>query len=143
MKKRTITAINTTFELNAIIAGAIPAAARREPQHPSKRCFQALRIAVNDEIGSIESMLEAAPELLKPKGRLCVISFHSLEDRLVKKVFAANAKSCVCPRDAPICICETTPKLRLITRKPIIADKNETEHNPRARSAKLRVAERL
>jgi len=143
VRKRTAAPVNTTFELNEIIIGAIPAAARRQAAHPSKRCFQALRIAVNDELGKIEKMLDAAPELLRQNGRLCVISFHSLEDRLVKKSFAAWAKGCICPADAPICICGNTPKFKLITRKPVTAGTEETKRNPRARSAKLRIASRL
>ena len=143
VKRRSAQVIDTTFKLNDAILAAIPAKARREPQHPSKRCFQALRIAVNDELGSLISILDRAPELLNPKGRLCIISFHSLEDRLVKKAFADYAKCCVCPKDIPVCVCQTKPKLKLITRKPIAAGLDETNRNPRARSAKLRVAERL
>ena len=142
-KKRTRTSIDTTFDLNETIISAIPAAARREAGHPSKRCFQALRIAVNDELGSISSMLDFAPSLLKPEGRLCVISFHSLEDRLVKKAFAEGAKGCRCSKDMPVCVCGVKPVLKLITKKPVTADINETEKNPRAASAKLRVAERI
>ena len=104
VKRRALSPIETTFGLNDIIISAIPAAARREAQHPSKRCFQALRIAVNDELGSIREMLGAAPQLLKPEGRICVISFHSLEDRLVKKSFAALARDCSCPKDIPVCV---------------------------------------
>jgi len=143
VKKRTTVPIETTFQLNDIITSAMPAAARRETQHPSKRCFQALRIAVNDELGSINELLDAAPSLLKPEGRICVISFHSLEDRLVKRAFLAAAKGCICPKGVPVCVCEITPTLKVITRKPITADKNEADNNPRARSAKLRIAERL
>jgi len=143
VKRRSAQAVDTTFKLNDAIIAAIPAKARREPQHPSKRCFQALRIAVNDELGSLISILDNAPELLKLKGRLCIISFHSLEDRLVKKAFANYAKNCLCPKDIPVCVCKTKPKLKLITRKPIAAGSDETNRNPRARSAKLRVAERL
>ena len=142
-KKRSLAPINTTFQLNDTIISAIPAAARREAQHPSKRCFQALRIAVNDELGSLRDMLNLVPELLKPEGRICVISFHSLEDRLVKKSFAIAAKGCVCPREVPVCICGIKPTLRLITRKPVTAGNDEVKQNPRARSAKLRIAERL
>ena len=143
VRKRTEAPINTTFELNEIILSAIPAAARREPQHPSKRCFQALRIAVGDELTAIKEMLGTAPLLLKPQGRICVISFHSLEDRIVKRAFAEYAKGCVCPKDFPVCVCKQTPTLKIITRKPIQASKTETELNPRARSAKLRIAERV
>jgi len=143
VKQRELEQIDTTFKLNDAIISAIPAAARREPQHPSKRCFQALRIAVNDELGSIKDMLEAAPALLKPEGRLSIISFHSLEDRLVKRAFAAGAKGCDCPGDLPVCVCGKKPTLKLITRKPIVAKAFEAERNPRARSAKLRIAERI
>jgi len=142
-KKRIKAPIDTTFELNDTIISAIPAAARREAGHPSKRCFQALRIAVNDELGSISSMLDFAPSLLKPKGRLCVISFHSLEDRLVKRAFAEGAKGCKCSKEMPVCICGEEPVYKLITRKPVTADIYELKNNPRAASAKLRIAERI
>jgi len=143
VRERAKEQIDTTFKLSEIIFSAIPAFARREAQHPSKRCFQALRIAVNDELGSIKDMLSIAPSLLKPKGRLCIISFHSLEDRLVKRAFAEGAKVCDCPRGAPVCICGKKPVLKVITRKPITASETEAESNPRARSAKLRIAERI
>ena len=143
VKKRAADKIDTTFDLNEVIKSAMPAAARRETQHPSKRCFQALRIAVNGELGSISNMLNVAPSLLSPGGRLSVISFHSLEDRLVKRAFAAEAKGCSCPRETPVCICGKKPTLKLITKKPIVADDKEVSINPRARSAKLRVAERV
>ncbi|MCL2425681.1 MAG: 16S rRNA (cytosine(1402)-N(4))-methyltransferase RsmH [Oscillospiraceae bacterium] len=143
VNERTKNKINTTFELNELIYKAIPAAARRKSSHPSKRCYQALRIAVNDELNSIVSMLVAAPSLLRLHGRLCVISFHSLEDRLVKKAFAAGAKGCTCPPDIPICVCGEKPTLKLITRKPIIASNDEMTNNPRSKSAKLRIAERI
>ncbi|MCL1835020.1 MAG: 16S rRNA (cytosine(1402)-N(4))-methyltransferase RsmH [Oscillospiraceae bacterium] len=135
--------IATTYELNSVILAAIPAAARREKQHPSKRCFQALRIAVNDELGAIDDMLEAAPDLLKRGGRLCVISFHSLEDKRVKAAFLSGADGCKCPKDFPVCVCGFTPKLKLIGKRPVTPAQDEIERNPRARSAKLRVAERL
>ena len=143
VKKRAAAQIGTTFELNDIIFSAIPAAARREPQHPAKRCFQAIRIAVNDELGCLEKMLDAAPRRLNKGGRLCVISFHSLEDRLVKNSFLAGAKGCVCPKDFPVCICGIKPTLKMITKKPIIPGEAESSGNPRARSAKLRIAERV
>jgi len=143
IKRRAVNQIDTTFKLNDTIISAVPAAARREAQHPSKRCFQAIRIAVNDELGSLRDMLENAPQLLKKEGRLNVISFHSLEDRLVKRAFAAGAKGCDCPGDLPVCICGKKPTLKLITRKPVVASTSETEKNPRARSAKLRIAERI
>jgi len=143
VNERTFGPIDTTFKLNDIITSALPAAARRETQHPSKRCFQALRIAVNDELGSISSMLNIAPSLLKQRGRLCIISFHSLEDRLVKKSFSDAARKCNCSKEMPVCVCELSPTLKLITRKPLTASNDETNRNPRARSAKLRIAERL
>jgi len=145
VRKRAAAPIETTFDLNSVIFSAIPAAARREQQHPSKRCFQALRIAVNDELGNLARLLEAAPDRLKQGGRLCVISFHSLEDRLVKNSFLARAKGCVCPKDFPVCVCGFEPTLKIITRKPIVPGEAETggNGNPRARSAKLRIAERI
>jgi len=143
IKKRLVSPIDTTFKLNDVIFSAIPAAARREAQHPSKRCFQALRIAVNDELDSIQQMLDSVPSLLNPGGRICVISFHSLEDRLVKQAFTACAKGCICSREMPACVCGVIPILKLITRKPVTADKIEAAANPRARSAKLRIAERI
>jgi len=143
VKQRALAKIDTTFKLNDVIISAIPSAARREAQHPSKRCYQALRIAVNDELGSLKEMLDATPELLNPEGRSCIISFHSLEDRLVKRAFAAGAKGCDCPGDFPVCICGKKPALKLITRKPVTANKSEISNNPRARSAKLRIAERI
>ena len=143
VKKRATTLIGSTFDLNSIIFSAIPAAARREAQHPSKRCFQALRIAVNDELGFIAEMLDSAPEKLKKGGRFCIISFHSLEDRLVKRSFTARAKTCTCPGDFPVCTCKTTPVLKIITKKPITPCEEESNLNPRSRSAKLRIAEKL
>ncbi len=135
--------IETTLELVDVIRGAMPAAALREKQHPAKRSFQATRIAVNDELGEIERMMDTAPELLNPGGRLCVISFHSLEDRIVKNGIARREKGCTCPREAPVCTCGFVQTLRSVTRKPIVPSEDETETNPRARSAKLRVAERV
>ena len=143
VRKREDKPINTTFELNGVITAALPAKARREKQHPSKRVFQALRIAVNDELGSIQRMLESAPDKLKPGGRICVISFHSLEDRLVKNAYASRVNGCVCAKDAPVCVCGFVPTLKLITKKPIGPGAAELEENPRARSAKLRIAEKL
>ena len=135
--------ITTTLELVDIIKGAMPAAALREKQHPAKRTFQAIRIAVNDELGAISAMMETAPDKLKKGGRLCVISFHSLEDRIVKSGINARENGCTCPREAPICTCGFVQTLKSVTRKPILPSEEEIEKNPRSRSAKLRVAERV
>ena len=135
--------VETTFELVDIIKGALPAAALREKQHPAKRCFQAIRIAVNDELGAISTLMDTAPDKLKIGGRLCVISFHSLEDRIVKSGIAARENGCTCPREAPICTCGFIKTLKSVCRKPILPGADEIERNPRARSAKLRVAERV
>ena len=135
--------IETTLELVDIIKGAMPAAALREKQHPAKRTFQAIRIAVNDELGAIARMMETAPDKLNIGGRLCVISFHSLEDRIVKSGIAARENGCTCPREAPVCTCGFVKTLRSVTRKPILPSEEELEVNPRSRSAKLRVAERV
>ncbi len=143
VKYRAERPIETTLELVGIIKSALPAAALREKQHPAKRCFQAIRIAVNDELGSIERMMETAPDKLNPGGRLCVISFHSLEDRIVKSGIAARENGCTCPREAPICTCGFVKTLRSVSRKPILPSEEELESNPRSRSAKLRVAERV
>ena len=143
VKYRAEKPIETTLELVGIIKSALPAAALREKQHPAKRCFQAIRIAVNDELGSIERMMETAPDKLNPGGRLCVISFHSLEDRIVKSGIAARENGCTCPREAPICTCGFVKTLRSVSRKPILPSEEELESNPRSRSAKLRVAERV
>ena len=135
--------VETTLELVDLIKSAMPASALREKQHPAKRSFQAIRIAVNDELGAVDKMLRAAVPHLNPGGRLAVISFHSLEDRIVKNGLAEYAKGCTCPPDFPVCVCGKTPQIRLVTRKPIISGPKELEENPRARSAKLRVAEKL
>ena len=135
--------INTTGQLVEIIKKAVPAAALREKQHPAKRTFQAIRIAVNDELGAVEKMMEEAPDLLAPGGRLAVISFHSLEDRIVKKGIQSRENGCTCPREAPICTCGFVQTLKSVNRKPITASEQELEENPRSRSAKLRVAERV
>lgn len=143
IRARSEQTINTTGELVEIIKKAVPAAALREKQHPAKRTFQAIRIAVNDELGAVEKMMEEAPDLLAPGGRLAVISFHSLEDRIVKKGIQARENGCTCPREAPVCTCGFVQTLRSVNRKPITASEQELEENPRARSAKLRVAERV
>ena len=135
--------IETTLELVDVIRSAMPPAALREKQHPAKRSFQAIRIAVNDELGSVEKAMEVAIPLLNPGGRLAIITFHSLEDRIVKTAMADAAKGCTCPPQFPVCVCGKKPKVKLISRKPIISGHEELEANPRARSAKLRVCEKL
>ena len=143
VRRRAERPIASTLDLVEVIRGAMPARALREKQHPAKRSFQAIRIAVNDELSAVDRMLQAAVPRLAPGGRLCVISFHSLEDRLVKNALAAFAKGCTCPPDFPVCVCGKVPEVRLVSRKPIVASPAELEENPRARSAKLRVAEKL
>ena len=143
VNKRSEKPIETTLELVDIIKGAMPAAALREKQHPAKRSFQAIRIAVNDELGAVESMVADAVPRLNVGGRLAIISFHSLEDRIVKTGMAEFAKGCTCPPDFPVCVCGKKPQIKLTPRKPIVADAEELKINPRARSAKLRVAEKL
>lgn len=134
--------IETTLQLVDVIRSAMPAAALREKQHPAKRSFQGIRIAVNDELAAVSDVVAEAIALLKPGGRLCVISFHSLEDRIVKRELAKAAKGCTCPPEFPVCICGKTPQVRLKPRKPILPGAEELNINPRARSAKLRVAEK-
>lgn len=135
--------IDTTLELVDVIKSAMPGQALREKQHPAKRSFQAIRIAVNDELNAVGDMMQAAIPRLNPGGRLAVITFHSLEDRIVKNAMAAAAKGCTCPPEFPVCVCGHTPQVRVVTRKPIVSGAEELERNPRARSAKLRVAEKL
>lgn len=135
--------IETTAELVDIIRKTMPAAALREKQHPAKRCFQALRIAVNDELGSLERMLEQAPGRLHDGGRLLIISFHSLEDRLVKEAIRSREAGCTCPKEFPVCTCGFVQTLRSVTRKPVVPAAKEMEANPRARSARLRIAEKV
>ena len=142
-RRRAERPIETTLELAELIRSAMPAQALREKQHPAKRTFQAIRIAVNDELGAVEDMLGKAVDLLNPGGRLAVITFHSLEDRIVKTAMAEAARGCTCPPEFPVCICGKKPRVRLVTRKPIVPGAAELEENPRARSAKLRVAEKL
>ena len=143
LARRSKKPIESTLELVDIIRSAMPSAALREKQHPAKRTFQAIRIAVNDELGAIARMMETAPDKLNRGGRLCVISFHSLEDRIVKSGIAARENGCTCPREAPVCTCGFVRTLRSVTRKPILPGAEELEANPRSRSAKLRVAERV
>ncbi len=135
--------IETTLELVDVIRGAMPPQALREKQHPAKRSFQAIRIAVNDELSSISDMMHAAIGRLAPGGILAVITFHSLEDRIVKSAMAQAAKGCTCPPEFPVCVCGKTPQVRVLTKKPIVPGPRELEENPRARSAKLRLAQKL
>lgn len=142
-RRREERTIETTLELVDIIRSAMPAAALREKQHPAKRSFQAIRIAVNDELGDLEKVLDAAIPALNPGGRLAIITFHSLEDRIVKNAMAAAAKGCTCPPNFPVCVCGKTPQVKVMTRKPITSSDEELNRNPRARSAKLRVCEKI
>ncbi|MBP3313773.1 MAG: 16S rRNA (cytosine(1402)-N(4))-methyltransferase RsmH [Oscillospiraceae bacterium] len=142
-RRRAEKPIQSTLELADIIRSAMPPQALREKQHPAKRVFQAIRIAVNDELGAVSRMMQDAPDRLNIGGRLCVISFHSLEDRIVKNEMQAAAKGCTCPPQFPVCVCGNKPKLRVVSRKPIVSTEEELNENPRARSAKLRVAERI
>ena len=135
--------IETTHDLVEVIKAAIPASARRSGGHPARRTFQALRIETNNELNQLKDMIGNVISCLKPGGRICIISFHSLEDRIVKHEFRKLAKKCVCPSDFPICVCDKKSQLKVISRKPIMASKEELGDNPRARSAKLRVAEKL
>lgn len=134
--------IKTTGELTEIIKAAIPAKFRRQGPHPASRTFQAIRIEVNQELDNVERVLEDAVDMLKVGGRLCVISFHSLEDRIVKKTFQTMQSPCTCPSDFPICICKKEPKISVITRKPVIPGERELNDNPRSRSAKLRACQK-
>ena len=143
VRRREEKRIETTLELVDVIRAAMPGAALREKQHPAKRSFQAIRIAVNDELSAIPTMLEQGLERLNSGGRLAVITFHSLEDRPVKAAMQSWAKGCTCPPDFPVCVCGNQPRARLVTRKPILPSEGELEANPRARSAKLRVAEKV
>ena len=143
VKRREIAPIETSEQLVDVIKDAIPASARRSGGHPAKRTFQALRIEVNSELTVLRAGLEAAVRWLNPGGRLVVISYHSLEDRIVKDVIASNANRCTCPPDLPVCVCNRMPILEVVTRKPLVPTQGEIERNPRARSAKLRVAQKL
>ena len=135
--------IETTFELVDVIKAAIPQRARSEGGHPAKRIFQAIRIEVNDELGVLKTALSDFTDCLLKGGRLAVITFHSLEDRIVKQAFADMAKGCICPKEFPVCVCGREPKIKIISRKPVLPSKEETERNPRSKSAKLRIAEKL
>ena len=134
--------IETTLELVDIIRSAMPPQALREKQHPAKRSFQAIRIAVNDELGAVERVMADAIDCLNPGGRLAVITFHSLEDRIVKSAMQRAAKGCTCPPEFPVCVCGKKPQVTILTHKPIVAGEEELQENPRARSAKLRVCEK-
>ena len=143
VRRRQERPIETTLELVDVIKSGMPARALKEKQHPAKRSFQAIRIAVNDELGSVEKVMADAVPLLNPGGRLAVITFHSLEDRIVKNAMAEAAKGCTCPPNFPVCVCGKKPQVKLISRKPIVSGEAELAENPRARSAKLRVCEKL
>ena len=142
-KRREESPIKTTLELVDIIRSAMPAAALREKQHPAKRSFQAIRIAVNDELGAVREVMDDAIPMLNSGGRLAIITFHSLEDRIVKNGMADAAKGCICPPRVPVCVCGRKPQVQILSRKPITSTEEELERNPRARSAKLRVCEKL
>ena len=142
-RKREAKPIETTLELVDVIRSAMPPAALREKQHPAKRSFQAIRIAVNDELGSVEKVMRDAIPKLNKGGRLAVITFHSLEDRIVKNAMVEASRGCTCPPSFPVCVCGKKPQVKLITRKPIVSSDEELAVNPRARSAKLRICEKL
>jgi 16S rRNA (cytosine1402-N4)-methyltransferase len=143
VKAREETPIETTGQLVEIIKAAVPASARRDGPHPARRTFQAIRMAVNRELQVLEKALDEAIDLLAPGGRLVVITFHSLEDRMVKRAFLRRVDGCTCPPDLPVCACGFVPSLRILTRKPVEADEAELAANPRSRSAKVRAAEKL
>jgi 16S rRNA (cytosine1402-N4)-methyltransferase len=143
VRQRAKAPVETTGQLADIIAQALPAKSRRRPGHPAKRSFQAIRIAVNDELGGLAQGLAAAIDALNAGGRLVVLSFHSLEDRVVKTALADAAQGCLCPKDLPVCVCGHTPALRILTRRPLTAGPEELTENRRAHSAKLRAAEKL
>ena len=143
VRRREQEPIETTGQFVEIIKAGIPAAARRHGGHPAKKSFQAIRIEVNRELDVLERGLDAATRWLNPGGRICVISYHSLEDRIVKNHFKEMSQGCTCPPEIPVCVCGNVPILKVITRKPLVAQPDEVERNPRARSAKIRVAQRL
>ena len=143
VREREKAPIETTGELVSIIKSSMPEAAKAGGHHPAKRSFQAIRIEVNGELDAIAPAIRSAVDLLNPGGRIAIITFHSLEDRIVKQTFADLASGCVCPRDLPVCVCGRKPEIKLVNKKPIVASETELEENPRARSAKLRVAEKI
>ena len=142
-RRRAERPIETTLELVDVIRSAMPPQALREKQHPAKRSFQAIRIAVNDELGAVSRVMDAAISKLNSGGRLAIITFHSLEDRIVKNAMASAAKGCTCPPEFPVCVCGKTPRVKLVSKKPIVSSEEELQRNPRARSAKLRVCEKI
>lgn len=143
IKRREVQPFETTTDLSDVVVSAFPPAVRRKEKHPAKKTFQALRIYVNDEMGALEEGLGAIFDLLAPGGRFCVITFHSIEDRLVKQYFAKLQQGCTCPPEFPVCVCGNKEKAKAVTRKPIIAGETEMATNRRARSAKLRIIEKL
>ena len=143
VRERKESAIDSTARLTDIIKGAIPAAARRNGPHPAKRTFQAIRIEVNDELGHLREAVEKLPDLLESGGRIAIITFHSLEDRIVKTEFERRLDPCTCPKEFPVCVCGKKADVKRVTRKPVVPTQEETEENPRARSAKLRVLEKV
>ena len=143
INERKVKPIETTFDLVSIIKKAVPKGARSDGPHPAKRTFQAIRIEVNNELGILENTINDMVDLLKSGGRICIITFHSLEDRIVKNVFRNLENPCICPRDFPICVCGKKPRVEILTRKPILPGQDELENNRRAHSAKLRIVEKL
>ncbi len=135
--------VDTTFDLVDIIKMAVPAGARKDGPHPARRTFQAIRIEVNNELGIIEDTIKDAVSCMRKGGRICIITFHSLEDRIVKETFKELNSDCICPKEIPICVCDKRREVKIITRKPIVPSDEEIAENPRARSAKLRIAERV
>ena len=143
IQERSKKSIDTTFELVDIIKAAIPLSARKDGPHPAKRTFQAIRIEVNGELKILEQAARDGAELLKKGGRMSVITFHSLEDRIIKTTFASLEKGCICPKDFPVCVCGNKPMVKSVTRKPLVPTEKELEENPRARSSKLRSIEKI
>jgi len=143
VKARMDKLIETTGQLVDIIKAAVPAAARRDGPHPAKRTFQAIRIEVNDELGQLEIAVDEFCDVLAKDGKLCIITFHSLEDRIVKETFARRANPCTCPKEFPVCVCGKVADIEKVTGKPIIPSEEELEENPRSRSAKLRIAKKI
>lgn len=143
IKERMSKSIDTTFQLVETIKAAIPASARRDGPHPAKRTFQAIRIEVNGELAILEGAINDCIDCLSPGGRICVITFHSLEDRIVKNVYRKRENPCTCPPEFPVCVCGKKPEIKILTKKPILPSESELEENARSRSAKLRIAEKL